>query len=79
MNPCETTLLSLAELTFPDLTEYTLRNLIKSLLWDETDLLSKDTQVDCGISDYQILNSDGSPFDTSLFEDVRNSSDSGNN
>ena len=72
VDPCPSTTLTLSQ-TFPDITEYKLRDSQAVIEWTDTDTLSKDTLVDCGEPTFFFVNSDfdRSTFDNNLFRDIR--------
>ena len=70
-DPCPTTAVSLTSSPFPATSTYTLRDPQLELSWSESGLLTKATSTACGDATFEILNSDNSNIDLSIFSDAR--------
>ena len=71
IDPCLTASVSLQTSPFSDY-EYILRADAKTFEWEYADILTIDTQVDCGAISVDFFNSeDESALDLNLFSDVR--------
>ena len=72
VDPCSTAQITLLDSPIVDDT-YSLRDVDQSQPWDYANVLTIDTQVDCGLISVDFFNEDGSDsaLDTSLFSDVR--------
>lgn len=56
---------------FVKFTEYNIRDEAKTLVWDEQLILTTSTERECGAPVFEILNSDGTAIDATIFTDNR--------
>ena len=70
IDPCPDTVITLLESPFTDAT-YTLRDPEMSQTWLIHEMAVKESPAQCGPYELEIYHEDGTPIDTTLFDDVR--------